>query len=193
MLLEFEPEAHVYRLNGRRVPSVTDVVSVLEDFSRIPPAALETARVFGGHVHDAIAFDIRGALDWKRLAKPLVPYVEAWRRFCKDSGLVISASELRVAHEKLGFAGRLDVKGLLNKASCIIDVKSGALPRSVGPQTAGYEAALAAAFGAKVRRRYALQLDPSFSCGYKLHPLVDPSDWTHFLSALNVWNFRHAA
>jgi hypothetical protein len=193
MRLEFEPVGHVYRLNGVRVPSVTDVVSMLEDFSGIPPAVLETARVFGGHVHDAVALDIRGVLDWSNLAAPLVPYLNAWRRFVADSGIVITASELRVAHAKLGYAGRLDLKGLLNKAPAIIDVKSGEMPASVGPQTAGYEEALSAAFGIKVRRRFCLQLNPAFSCGYKLHSLDKRTDWTTFVSALNVWNFRHAA
>lgn len=193
MRLEFNAQQHAYWIDGVRVPSVTQVVSVLDDFSGIPAATLEAARIFGGHVHDAIALDIRGVLNWQKLARVLVPYLEAWRRFLKDSGMVITASELRVAHAKLGYAGKLDAKGLLSRAPSIVDVKSGEMPRSVGPQTAGYEAALAAAYGIKVRRRYCLQLNPAFACGYKLHPLEDRTDWPNFLSALNVWKFRHAA
>lgn len=192
MRIEFEPVAHVYHMDGVRVPSVTQVLQLLEDFSGIPPHILEAARVFGSHVHDAVALDIRGRLDWRTLDVALVPYVEAWRRFKADSGFVILASEAVVGHRLHRFAGKLDLRGILNKHRALIDIKSGQLPRTVGPQTAAYDVAGADTHGIKSQRRYCLQLNPSLPCGYKLHPLTNQSDWSMFLSALNCWRFKYA-
>lgn len=191
--LTFEPEGHIYRLGGKVLPSVTQVLSLLEDFSAVRPDVLEAARIFGQHVHEACALDLRGRLDWASLDPDLVPYVESLRRFLKDSGFKIIASECRVVHRAHGFAGTLDLYGLLSARRVQIDIKSGAMPRTVGPQTAAYEQAMLADKGAATQARYCLQLNPEFRCGYKLHPLTQRTDWHNFLSALNCWRFRNAA
>lgn len=193
MRVEFEPVGHTYKLDGAPVPSVTQVLQLLEDFSGIPAHILEAARVFGSHVHDAVAFDIRGRLDWQTLDLALVPYVEAWRKFKADSGFVVLASEAVVAHRLHRFAGKLDLRGVLNKRRVLIDIKSGQLPRTVGPQTAAYDEGGKDTHGIKCERRYCLQLNPSLPCGYKLHALTNPSDWSMFLSALNCWRFKYAS
>ena len=53
MKLDFDKALHQYRINGQSVPSVTSVLEMITDFSMVPAATLEAARVFGSHVHDA--------------------------------------------------------------------------------------------------------------------------------------------
>jgi hypothetical protein len=193
MRIEFEPVAHTYKMDGVHVPSVTQVLQILEDFSGIAPHILEAARLFGSHVHDAVALDIRGRLDWANLDVALVRYVQGWRNFKADSGFVTLASEAVVGHRVHRYAGKLDLRGVLNKRRSLIDVKSGQLPRTVGPQTAAYNEGGHDTHGIKCERRYCLQLNPEFPRGYKLHALTDPADWNMFLSALNCWRFKYAS
>lgn len=215
MRVEFEPVGHTYKLDGALVPSVTQVLQVLEDWTAVPAHILETvrlfcgyelhpgraipahileaARLFGSHVHDAVALEIRGCLDWDALNPALRPYVQGWRNFKADSRFVILASEAVVAHKLHRYAGKLDLRGILNKRRSLIDIKSGAMPRTVGPQTAAYDVAGADTHGIKCERRYCLQLNPELPRGYKLHPLTNSADWSMFLSALNCWRFKYAA
>jgi hypothetical protein len=190
--LTFDAEAHRYTLNGKRVPSVTQVLSVLEDWDKVPWDVLEAARVFGSHVHDAVDLMIRGILDWDALDAALLPYVQGAQRFIADSGIRIVRSELRVAHPTLGFAGTMDVLADWTGNLSVIDWKSGVLPRAVGPQTAAYAEAYAAMHGEKVKRRHCVQLNPEFQRGYKVHPLTRTTDWHIFQSCLNVHRFKYA-
>jgi len=79
-----------------------------------------------------------------------------------------------------------------SKLRCVIDIKStSVLPRTVGPQTAAYEAAYYETTGGeRTDRRYCLHLKPD---GYNLVPLKDGAgiqDLTLFVSALNVHRWR---
>jgi hypothetical protein len=153
---------------------------------------LEASREFGSNVHAACHLYNQEALDWESLDPALVPYVEGWARFLDDSGAVVILSEHQVAHRALGYAGTLDVLAEWKRARPIIDIKSGQLPRTVGPQTAAYAQAYDAMAGVKAspRPRYCVQLNPEFPRGYKVHALTDPSDWSIFQSALNCHRFR---
>lgn len=185
--LRFEPEAHKYYLGDRELPSVTAVLGMLDQFERVPYAVLEAARIFGQHVHMACELDNKGMLDEENLDPALAPYLQGWRRFKSESGFVVLESELRVVHRQFGYAGTLDVLGLAESALSVLDIKSGMMPRSVGYQTAAYSEAYAHQHGKKPKRRYCLQLNPEFAVGYKLHRLSKTTDWSLFVSALNVY------
>ncbi len=183
--LAFDAGTHTYTLGGRVLPSVTQVLSILDRFERVPPAMLDAAREFGTHVHMACDLDNRGVLDEASLDAALLPYLEGWRKFRRVSGAVILESELRVHHAGLAYAGTLDVLAHWKSRHCIIDIKSGQVPRTVGPQTAAYAHALTIQRPA----RYCVQLMPN---DYRVHALTDPRDWSIFLSCLNLtkWGIR---
>jgi len=190
MRLEFDKGSHTYRVDGRRVPSVTQVLDPLLELDGIPRDVLEAARVFGQHVHEACHLMVRGELDWSRLDPALVPYIEGARRFIEESGIVIIASELAVtgAREGVMCAGTLDIAGVMREAEWIIDYKAtSSIPRTVGPQTAAYERFYRMQRGGRPRRRACVQLRPG---DYRLHVLNDPADWNVFLSALNLHQWR---
>ena len=88
--------------------------------------------------------------------------------------------------ENLWYAGTLDIFGDLPGCMDVqIDIKSGAIPRSVGPQTAAYACALYARTGIKTRKRFVLDLKPT---KYTLPPLEDLNDMAVFKSALRKFN-----
>jgi hypothetical protein len=190
MRLDFNSELHEYRLDGVRVPSVSQVLAPLEDFEHVPRDVLEAARLFGQHVHEACALLVRDELDWASLDLNLVPYMNGARRFLAESGVTVIASELRVASKRLKIAGTLDLRGYWRKSECIFDFKATAdTPRSVGPQVAGYDLLHREHFGGKKCRRYCVQLRAD---DYRVTPLTDPKDESIFISCLNVWRFKNA-
>lgn len=189
MQLAFDKPSHTYTLNGRAVPSVTQVLQPLELFEGIPFHVLEAARERGQFVHEAMALLVRGALDWASLDVSLVPYIEGGKRFLDESGAVVIASEMSVACPRIRCAGTFDLLAHMRDSECLIEFKAtAALPRTVGPQTAAYERLYQATHGPGYRRRYCVQLKPG---DYKVHPLTDPADWSVFQSCLNIHYWRN--
>lgn len=190
--LAFDQESHTYRLDGQPVPGVTSVLQLLNDFEGVPFHLLEAARKFGSHVHEACALMVRSQLNWTSLDPDLYPYVDAARRFIVESGVVVLASELRVAHAGLKYAGTLDLVARWKGLNAVVDFKSGQFPRSVGPQTAAYAGAYSEQTGIRVPRRYCVQLNPDLPNGYKVHALTNSADWSIFVSCLNVHRWKNA-
>lgn len=197
MRLEFERETHSYRINGQRVPSVTEVLEPLNDWGGAPRETIQMAAAFGRHVHEACHLFNRGELDYGKLDPALRPYVDSWAAFLEVSGAVVIASELQVGHPLYGYAGTLDLIAELKAHSgrALIDIKSTAtVPRVVGPQTAAYREAYTGGKRRLAPKRYCAHLQKDGSPA-KLHALSDPADFSIFLSALNLWKWRqkHAA
>jgi hypothetical protein len=150
--LTFDPEAHVYRMNGKRVPNVTTILSDLHlvDHSHVP----ESARERGTAVHAAIHYWLEGDLDESSLTDEIAPYFRAAIAFLEDSKAKIGGSEIRVYHPEARYAGTLDALGEFFGDPGIADWKSGALGETIGLQTAAYDLAL----GGPPRRRFGVQL-----------------------------------
>lgn len=185
----FDEARHEYLVGGQVVPSVTQVLSILQDFGAVPADVLAAAAEFGTHVHQACALDNDGRLDEASLDPSLAPYLEQWRRFLAESGAFVRASELRVYHSGLRYAGTLDVLADWNGQLCIIDIKTGQVPRTVGAQTEAYRMAYQSQeCGVVPRRRYCVQLTAD---DYRVHPLTNPADWSLFQSALNCYRFKN--
>lgn len=192
--LRFDPVPHAYTLNGHKVPSVSAVLQPLLNFDGIPLEVLEAARLRGQHVHEACHLHTVGGLVWDSMEDDVAAYVRGYLKFQAEAGFVTIASEVRVASLKYGFAGTLDLYGILKRGEAMVDMKStAALPRTVGPQTAAYKQALEETTGQKSKRRYCLHLKPET---YKLVEVTEGpglQDWTVFLSALNIYRWRAAA
>lgn len=183
--IAFDEARHEYRIGGARWPSVTQVLDPLLELDGIPKHLLDAAARFGTHVHQACHLLNQGVLDEASLDPALRPYVDAWIKFLGDTKATVIASELRVAHLTLRYAGTLDAVVMWRGKRCLIDLKSTAdIPRTVGPQTAAYMQAL----GQKLPR-YCVQLRADAT--YRAVPLKDTADWNLFLSALNIHHWRH--
>jgi hypothetical protein len=186
--LQFDEATHRYTVGGVRFPSVTEVLDPLLELDGVPKAVLKAAAEFGTHVHMACDLFDKGVLDEPALDPHLAPYLAAWKIFLRDTGAVVDATEVRVVHAKLRYAGTFD-KGIHWKKrgrtrTALLDIKSGEVPRTVGPQTAAY----AEAHPFKFDERYVLQLRGDAT--YRLAPLTESTDWSIFLSALNLHRWR---
>ena len=106
----FIREGHLYQAeDGTPLESVTAILKAegfidtrfFDDFSRDR----------GSMVHLATAYDDDGELDEESLDPVIIPYVEAWRRFKRESGFVVSASEVPMMSNLYKYAGTPDVMG----------------------------------------------------------------------------------
>lgn len=183
--LTFDAPSHTYRVGERMIPSVTQVLKAVENFDFVAPAVLERAREFGSHVHQAVDLFNRGELDEEALDAGLAPYLAGWKLFLSHSGFVVTHTEERVYNERLKYAGTLDARGTWKGTTWLIDLKSGAVPRSVGAQCAAYQHALAE----PPKKRLCVQLLPH---NFKLIACNDPTDFSLFTSCLNIWTHLHA-
>ena len=145
-MLRFESETHTYFFNGRRVPSVTQILdaelgSDYEYLKKMKPRVLERAAQLGSHVHKGIDLDNRDILDWDSLDLHLAPYICAARRFKEQYGVVILASEKRLVSAEYLFAGTLDLLCMIKNRYAIIDWKTASVINQVKCdfQIAGYE------------------------------------------------------
>ena len=190
--LTFNEAAHVYRHAGQVVPSVTQILAPLANFEGIPADVLERKRRLGQAVHLACQFDDEGDLDEASITDDVRGYLEAYRRFRRETGARVVANERRVYHATLGYAGTLDRVLEIRARHWLTDLKTCiATPLAVGPQTAAYE--LAGGFDPafpRIHYRAALRLAPDGR--YQLDTLTSAHDWPAFLACLTLRNFREA-
>ena len=188
--LEFDEAKHEYRLEGALLPSVTQVLKPLQDFSTIPEDILERSANFGTAVHLATTLWDQNDLDMDSLDPAIVPYLEAWKRFCDETKITFEAIEIQIVSEKYRYAGTLDRIGFLNKRATVIDIKTGVVNPTIGVQLAGYLVAWNETHVLKVTRRASVSLRKDGS--YRLDFWDDKSDWATFLSLLQIHNWQLA-
>ena len=188
-MIRHDPEAHIYTTeDGERLPSVTDILSPLRDFSRVPRDVLARAAAWGEAVHRMVRLDLDSRLDESSLAPPLVPVLGQWRAARAAQGWTIVDGDVVVGDLTWGYAGRYDLvcrreEGLLD----LIDVKTGRPALTDGPQLAAYAAAFP--FEGHLLNLY---LTP------EEWVLVDrtgtrTADYEAFLACLHLWRYRQRA
>ncbi len=136
----FDPSDHSYYLGDRRLIGVSEAIQTagLKDFSRIDPTVLERAQQRGTAVHAACHFLDEGDLDWATVSPEIEPYVRAWERFKKETGVELLGIEKPLFHATLGYAGTPDRVVNLYPHKGIIDLKTYAPDAVTGIQLAGY-------------------------------------------------------
>jgi hypothetical protein len=120
--ITFDPAIHAYSIDGIRVPSVTQC---LKACGFIEERGDEYAMKRGEYVHEATALDDMGRLDESTLDPVILPYVQAWRKFRKDSGFKPVKIEWIVGHPVYRYAGKLDREGEMQNDNWILDIKTG--------------------------------------------------------------------
>lgn len=102
----FDPEKHIYTLNGRRFPSVTEIVG---DVVGTPMYGTEWHIDRGSKIHRAIALYLKGTLDESSLDERIRGRVEAAKKAIKELGIVPRFFETPMFHPALKFAGMPDL------------------------------------------------------------------------------------
>ena len=191
MSLTFDEATHTYRWGGRVVPSVTQVLADLKDWSMIPRDRLARAQKEGVAIHKMVEWHLQGALDIDGLPEWMRPRHAALERFLREHNLLVRSQELRLYHDRYRYAGTYDIHGELDGDPALIDVKRSLYGgRVTGLQLAAYNGLLVrdrTSIPEKFIRRFALQLKDDGN--YSLVEFSNPADWGVFLACLTRHHF----
>ena len=141
MNFTYNDELHEYRIDGKIVPGVTEILTDTGwmDYSKIPEHIREFALQRGSYVHLACAMLVRDELDWSTVDEQILPYVRGYERFLKDTGLKPLLVEKPMGSERWGYGGTLDILGEVRGKQWLVDIKSGMVMPLCQIQTAAYE------------------------------------------------------
>lgn len=184
----FDEELHRYTLAGKVLPSVTQVIKPLYDFSFVNPDVLRRAAEFGTAVHKTIELHLADELDEdsldENLYNPLLAF-KAWQADNYDIDLSSAVIEKINYHAKLKYAGTADIE----TETMVIDIKSRPVNLLTDPiQLAAYDH-----FGSGKRARYVLELKQDASYVFTLvNPTKKSGDtaWCRFRYLLDYYRMQ---
>jgi len=194
MSLTFDEAEHKYYFQGKPVPNVTGVLSPLTNYSMIAPSVLEIARQKGQATHKMVELDCKNELDEEGLPEWMQPVLLQWRKFQKETGFKMIASEAKVYHPVYRYAGTLDLYGRLYHSGdmAFIDVKRSFLAGAcIGMQIAAYQAAYSwqdKNDSARDAKRFALRLNEKER--YRMGEYTSKNDFQDFLTCLNFYRLK---
>jgi len=188
MSLTFQEEGHVYQYDGLVVPSVTQVLEPLIDYSMVPDFRLAMAADRGTNVHKMCELHDYGTLE--DYEPEYEPYLDAWIMFLEDTGFEAEIIETRLYHPVFKYAGAVDRVGMSKGKRVILDIKTTfTLMPAVGPQTAAYQEMWNKNNPhMKAKQRWAVQLKSDGT--YRIERLKGVTDFSVFTSCLNIHNWR---
>ena len=174
-----------YKVNGERVPSVTEILKLagMNGYERVPPEILEHARQRGADVHSWLEL-----LDLGHLQEEDIPtaddeiqgYLIAWVCFKSDTGFLPGEIEKPVVNETWRYAGCPDRYTM----QAVYEIKTTAtLLPTTGVQLAAY-----ANCWTPMADRYSVLLRPHGSYRLKHHTGLE--DLNDFLAACRVVHFK---
>lgn len=190
--IDFDPVTHTYKIDGRILPSVTQVLESvgISDFSMVSPDVLRDAQQLGTDVHRLLELYDKGTIDYDTVSDYIAPYLPPWVDFLETTGAKIIEIEKKVYCERYQYVGTLDRILEINGKLSVLDIKTGGNQLSHSIQTAAYLQAYN-----KDRRkkfdRYTWYVDTEKKKQkWKLVKNDDPNDINIFLSALTVCKFK---
>lgn len=187
----FDEALHRYTVQGREVPSVTQILKPLTDltYGQISPSILKAAADFGTAVHACTEYLDEGDLDDETVDEVWRPYLDAYVAWKETMRPTIERIEWCLACSK--FAGTIDRVATIAGDRWVIDIKTTSqIHPHVGVQLAPYEALSYAASGGEGPRfrRAALQLRGDGT--FRFTEFTDPSDAACFTALLGIHNWR---
>jgi len=132
--LNFDPEKHEYRLNNKKLPSVTEII---KDVFGFRPWWNDYHAEKGAALHLAINYYNNGVLDWGSVDPEIHGRLLAYKRFLKETSYFIQSDETPKYSDKYLFAGTMDANFNEKNKFIIADYKSSFDP-TVYVQLGGY-------------------------------------------------------
>jgi hypothetical protein len=185
---QFDNNAHVYTLNGRFYPSVTQVIKHfgMVNYSFVDPAVLKRSALFGTVVHQTTALLDQGSL--ASYDSRIEPWMCGYRMFLSDFCPEFLLIEEPMVSGVWGFAGTPDRVYTKNGKIGIYDIKTGSEQEATALQTAAYQMLIEENIpDFKIRERFSLFISPN---NYKIIPYKEPADLNTFKGLVNALNWK---
>lgn len=196
-MLTFDAEKHEYRLRGKLVDSVTQVLKGL--------GLIETdfftaqTRIRGRAAHIGAQLIEQGGVDWASvkatedaLGAPVAPYIRGWERFLRETGWKSVKIEQPNYHPLYEYAGTPDRIGFWpDGQEGLLDIKTGAPQDWWSLQLDGYDQMEPRLSPKGARRQTDVQLTDDGD--FKIHHIHDMNACNLFLSmnATYQWGKTH--
>ena len=184
---KFNNEDHTYWLGNEQLPSVTQIISPLVDYSKCHQGKLEKKRDLGSVFHECIRLFLNDDLDNDSIDEELIIPMKQFREWFEDDEFKGLPSPTLVAIEKPFYNERLKYAGTpdLITEDCIYDFKL----RKYNPvidslQLAGY-AGLVSDFPSKRK----IVVEFSLEAGYRAYNAERTQAKTMFRTLLN-WFYK---
>lgn len=200
-VIDFDAATHTYRVDGRIVPSVTQILTragLVADYAGISPAVLAYARDRGSHVDACCDLLDADDLDWDSVHPECGGYVRAWQAFRERERFTPSWTQAIVYHDELEYAGMFDAYGKCGNALTLVERKcTSKIAETYAVQTAAYSMpgiGLVVDGSALLRftvdRRLVVQLKPDGT--YKMQEHTCEADFEAFKAACVIAKWRGA-
>ncbi len=188
--VDFDEATHTYKVNGIVLPSVTTVMKPLSQsfYQVVDENTLSKAADRGTSVHQAIENFLEYGIE--DVPPEHAPYFAAFKQFMADKNPIIIATEKRVYHKFLRYAGTVDLLCIIDGKVYLIDYKTTAVLSEmlVGVQLEAYERAYES-FGVKIDAKATLHLRKTGKYSFKEFKCQDSECWTVFGSLLTVLQY----
>lgn len=185
--LRFSEDSHIYTLKGNELPSVTTIMKPLsyEVYGGIDQDIMTKAAAKGTAVHQSIEnYLCYGIAD---INSEYRSYFDAFLAFYHEYRPIPLATELRIYHGILMYAGTLDLLCKIDNKVVLIDYKTTAQlnPMLTRVQLEAYAKALES-HEAKVDGKAILRLRKDGTYSLEWHELNDLEAWSTFTCLLTV-------
>lgn len=123
-MFNFNPETHVYTVDGGEIPSVTTLLNgcgIIETAFYTDKGASN-----GSRRHLLTELYDRGDLDWDTAADEDLPYLEAWISAKNHLAFEVTDIEATMYHKTYMYGGTADRLGFMLGEKWLIDLKTGA-------------------------------------------------------------------
>lgn len=191
--LTFDEAPHIYRLDGKQIPSVSQIMEPLSKakYGGIDDAVLNKAANRGTAVHTAIEIFIKtdGFVD---IQPEFAGYMEAFEAWWKDFEPEPLASEYRMYHKLMGYAGTADLLCRIGGKLTLVDYKTSAAvsEKLHGVQLEAYAQALSS-HGIEVEDKLILHLKKDGEFKAVDFPLHDGQKWRVFGACKTLYDYIH--
>jgi hypothetical protein len=190
--LEFDNENHIYRLDGSIIPGYSQIARDLGliDYSRVRQSDLNWKAEVGKAVHTAIFLNNTGELDLGSLDEVVNSYFKSWLMFVElyQPKILTQYSEKPICSVKWRYGVTPDIIAEI-KYLTDLEIKT---VTSMNPvtalQTEAQKIAIEETYNLKIKQRWGLQLIPNAMP--KLEVYTDTSDYSAWLSCVNVWHYK---
>ena len=189
--LKFEENTHTYTIDGIELPSVTTIMEPLKNrsYSGISESVMEKAAQRGSDVHNSIENYIK--FDIIDIPDEYKGYFDAYLKWWNTFHPEVIASEAKVYHKLLRYAGTIDLVLNINNEIVLVDIKTTATLKEdlCGVQLEGYYQALKS-HGILVDKKAILHLSSDGEYKFVMFPSADAMRWRVFTALKTIFDYK---
>lgn len=207
MSLQFNAKRHRYNLDGRLVPSCTQILidCGMQDYTYYAPEYRERGRAAHELCAEIAALERpESPYEWDGTCgcgggeacrhTVALPYAHSFKRWLPQYGFIVEPGmiEMTVFSRNLQCAGMLDLWGFRGSRATLIDLKTGDPNPGHMLQLAGYRLMLKECRGISTEQSFCLHLDRDGGFPRLVEPKDPKADERIFMSLCEVWYWRRA-